>query len=255
MRLSYSQKLYYRAIGKLLIPPAIAFALSFILTWFVIEQMFAFGMPLMIFCFAIGFVFYPLNQRIQKWIDGKIDPIYSKFETPLLEERDAAKLGMEGERVVKEWLANILPKDGWEVLWNLERKNGNYKKFDIDCVVVGPKGVFVFEIKNYSYDYIFTTEDCAVVSGEKIVKSDSLDPRTQVRLSAERIESELKQNGIEVRTKRAVVFARPNSIRYLGKTGVFLVDNMESLKRFILDTPEEPNITEETRKRIVATLS
>ena len=253
MKLSYTKKLYYKSIAKLLIVPAIMLVLAPVFLYEGIESTLALGIPVAaIIGFAIGFVFYPINLRGMKMMDRIVDPVYEKlYEGPLTETRDSAKRGMEGEKIVQGWLNEIIPYEGWYILANIERRNGNGKKFDIDTVVVGSKGVFVFEIKNSSYNYFFTTEDCAVVVGNQIRPFSGTDPRLQVGRNAETLEKLLKENNLpDIRTKRAVIFARPDSFRFLGSPAVYLIDNKETLRKFIMEFPDDPEFNFERCKKI-----
>ncbi len=67
--------------------------------------------------------------------------------------------------------------------------------------------------------------------------------RLCLRLS-DTIEKRLKAEEIgDIRAKRAVIFARSNSMRFLGKPAVFLIDNKESLRKYLLESPEDPRFT------------
>lgn len=257
MKLSYTQKLYYKAIAKLLVVPLILIIPSAWMVWHFGSMILA--SATLFYASALlltGFFTYPMFKKINALIDSKVDPIYSKYiEAPLMEDRDAAKRGIEGEQVVSGWLDEILPKSNWLVIKNQEFKGANGSKFDIDAVVVGPKGVFVFEIKNSSYNYFFTTEDCAVVVGDQIRPYDGTDPRLQVGRNADTIEKILKENQLpEIRTKRAVVFSRPDSFRFLGSPSVYLIDNKETLHKFIMEFPDDAAFNPERCKKIADTL-
>ncbi len=259
-KFSYSEKLYYKAIAKLLIVPAIMLLLGVGFFVFGIENAIALGVPLAgMIGFVLGFVFYPVNLRAQRLMDKLVDPIYEKYyEGALTEERDAAKRGMDGERIVFGWLDEILTDKAWKLLKNPQFTSSSGGNFDIDAVVVGPRGIFVLEIKNSSYDFLFTANGCAVLAGEQYRLYAGTDPRIQVGQNAETIEQKLKTGGLgDIRVKRAVVFARTNSMRYLGKPTVYLIDNKDSLRKYLLDSPEDPRFTpdfcEKARRAISST--
>ncbi len=242
MKLSYSKKLYYKAIAKLLVVPLALMIPSLLVLWYVGNMILAsatllYGSSLIL----IGYFTYPMFKKFGALLDTKIDPLYNKYiETPLKEDRDAAKRGIEGERIVSEWLEEIVPKSNWFIAYNQEFKGSNGSKFDIDAIIVGPRGVFVLEIKNLSYDFLFTTEDCAVWVGDEYRVYSDIDPRVQVAKNAHVVEKMLKAGGLgNIRVNRAVVSARHNSIRFFGKPLVFLTDKKESLRKYLLESFEE----------------
>lgn len=95
-----------------------------------------------------GFIFYPVLIGIKD--------VGSKVADKLLDDSDAARLGFEGESTVAVWLQELLPQDRYRVLPNVVLPN---HKFDIDFVVVGPKGVIVLEVKNFTEQVKFFNEN------------------------------------------------------------------------------------------------
>ncbi|HBC70755.1 TPA: hypothetical protein DCZ46_02230 [Candidatus Campbellbacteria bacterium] len=251
-KLSYSKKLYYKAGVKLLIFPILAMILGISFFVYGIDNAIALGVPLAgLVGFGLGFILFPLSERVQTIFDKKIDHIYSKYADPIIDDRDAAKRGIDGESIVFGWLNEILTDKSWSIYKNVEFTAGDKNKFDIDAIVVGPKGIFVFEIKNLSYDFFFTSHDCDVVVGEQIRPCSQKDPRIQIAQNAEILEKKLKASGFNgVKTKRAVVFARPESIRFLGSTTVFLIDNKETLKRYMLEQYDDLRFTPEFCEKV-----
>lgn len=259
MKLSYAQKLYYKSIGKLLIFPILAMLCGVLLLIFSARELVNLVSGTALVTFGLGFMSFPLFFGAQKFLDKHVEPkldhMYDKFSESIEKDRDSAKLGMDGEKIVGGWLSEIIPREGWNILPNIKRKNSNGQKYDIDTVVVGPKGVFVFEIKNSSYNYFFTTEDCAVVVGNQIRPFSGTDPRLQVGRNAETLEKLLKENNLpDIRTKRAVIFARSDSFRFLGSPAVYLIDNKETLRKFIMEFPDDPEFNFERCKKIADSL-
>lgn len=256
MKFSYPKKLYYKARAKLLVFPILAMILGISFFVYGIDNAIALGVPLAgMVGFGLGFILFPLSERVQTIFDKKIDLVYSKYEDPILNDMDAAKRGMDGENIVFGWLNEILPDKSWSIYKNVEFTAGDKIKFDIDSIVVGPKGIFVFEVKNLSYDFFFTSHDCAVVVGEQIRPCSQKDPRIQVAQNAEIVEKKLKTSGLNgIKAKRAVVFARPESIRFLGSTTVFLIDNKETLKKYILEQHEDSRFTPEFCEKVKAAI-
>lgn len=93
--------------------------------------------------------------------------------------------GMTGERYVRDEIEPII-KDGYHLLCSFPGE-----KFDIDCVVVGPTGVYAIEVKNPSK---FASDDWVVFEGgmlrlkskaaHKTVTLNGQDPIKQARAHA-----------------------------------------------------------------------
>ncbi len=247
-KLSYSQRLYYESKTKLIVIPSLVIALGMIVLYFSAPLLFkSTTILLSVVSFYFGYFVYPYVSKKIQALDKKFDTLYEKhIEDPLFKDLDSAKMGTDGEKIVFEWLDQILHDGRWCVFKNQEFIGMNGNKFDVDAVAIGPMGIFVFEIKNSSYDFLFTTEDCRVLVGEQYLRYAGRDPRIQVGQNSETIEKHLKIAGLNnIRVKRAVVFARSNSMRFLGKPTVFLIDNKDSLRRYLLESPEDARFTSE----------
>lgn len=59
------------------------------------------------------------------------------------------RCGISGERILRNQLRSLNLSDEYTAHYNLTT-NGNGKAFDIDCILVGPLGLYVFEVKNHS---------------------------------------------------------------------------------------------------------
>lgn len=241
MKLSYTQKLYYKLSVKLLVIPLVLLLLGIVLLLWLVMSFIDSPQKLIITSFLFGFLTFPLNTWVQKILAKHLDPIIDEYSEPIAKDRDSAKRGSDGEKAVFLWFHEILP-ESFILLPNLTLPG---EKFDIDAVVVGPKGVFIFEIKNYSYKVFFTTEDYSVISGDRILKQLTVDdPREQVTRNARSIENFLEKKGITgIKIHRAVIFVEPNSVAFLGSPALFLINNKETLRRYIMETPDDPLYT------------
>lgn len=59
------------------------------------------------------------------------------------------RCGISGERILRNHLRSLNLSDKYTAYYNLST-NGNGKAFDIDCILVGPLGLYVFEVKHHS---------------------------------------------------------------------------------------------------------
>lgn len=256
MKFSYTQKLYYKAIAKLLIGPAICFLLAFLLLSYATTQFVASTSTILgIIAFYAGYFLRPVLGRNLKVLDDKIDSIYSKHVAdPLLKERDSAKRGMEGEATILTWLREICSPDEWSIISNCVLPG---HKSDIDFILVGKKGIFVLEAKNYSEKLFFKSEEYGVIrNGKEIEHPAYQDPRQQVVWNAYRLEEFLDNEGIPgIKTKKALVFSEPDSFRFEGKPGVYLIDHKDALKKFIDSNPDDSMYTNDLCAQIVKILN
>jgi hypothetical protein len=59
------------------------------------------------------------------------------------------RCGISGERILRNQLRSLNLSDEYTAYYNLSL-NGNGKAFDIDCILVGPVGLYVFEVKHHA---------------------------------------------------------------------------------------------------------
>ena len=131
---------------------------------------FTFTTFVLLFAVLIGFILYPLVMLMRNKLD--------KFEDGILDEANSARLGFEGENTVASWLEEILPKTGYIVLPNVILPK---HRFDIDFVVIGPKGVVVLEVKNRTGKYHFSNDEYFEIKNSKEnILPPSFDPREQI---------------------------------------------------------------------------
>jgi hypothetical protein len=116
---------------------------------------------------------------------------------------DAYRQGQEGEQDVVEVILQTL--DGnWTLFRNLQLPGRN--RADLDTVLVGPSGVWVLEIKNYTGEYRNIGDEWEYRSGERwtlLRKS----PSRQAQKNAARLGEFLKADGIKQWVNAAVVWA------------------------------------------------
>src|ERR1035437_4094597 len=178
----------------------------------------------MLFVLLLGFSFYPVVMSAKRRLD--------KFEDKILDDADSARLGFEGENTVAEWLKQILPKDKYFVLPNFVLPG---HRFDIDFIVIGPKGVIILEVKNYTGQFQFSDDEYfQIKNGQKNVLPPSFDPRDEARRHAYYLRKYFELNGYNnVRILKAVVFVNANRMSIDGNTGVYVAGGFDSLKKFL----------------------
>ncbi len=177
-----------------------------------------------------GFVFYPVFIGIKNR-SGKI-------ADKLLDDAYAARLGFEGERTIADWLKKILPQNSFRVLPNITLPG---HKFDIDFIIIGPKGVIVLEVKNFTEQVKFLNDKYYLFFGGKwLLLSSDQDPRDEADRHSYYLKKYFERNAINnVKISRAVVFLKDTDALIKGKTGIYIANGFDSLKRFIEGVTED----------------
>lgn len=171
-----------------------------------------------------GFALYPL-------IAGAFKKIKS-VEDGSIKESGAAKLGADGEEAVGEWLREVLPEKSYRILKNFTLPGC---KFDIDFVIVGPKGVIIFEVKNLANQVTFSDDEYfQMVDGKKQVLPFEWDPRTQIKQHAYLLRKHFENCGYyNLIILKAVVFPKDDSVNLAGKPGVYIINGRENLTNYL----------------------
>jgi len=246
-KLSYSRRLYLKAQIKFFL---ILFTLIAILLLDIVYGIgranFTIEVFEMLFIFAIGYMFYPLYQ----FLLGKL----FKTEDKIIKDMDNAELGFKGEETVSGWLKQILSAEEYIILPNVVLPNHRY---DIDFIVIGPKGIIILEVKNFTGKFHFSNDEYfEIKNGKKNALPPFFDPREQVKKQTFDLREyfELKGHG-NARILKALVFVNKDSITIDGNTGIYVVNSLDSLKNFFDNITLDINYTPEYCEKIRQILS
>lgn len=137
------------------------------------------------------------------------------------------KAGLVGESRLRQRLREVLSED-YTVFYNYVTPYG-----DIDALVVGPSGVFVIEAKNHN-GYVEVEENqwrrIKVGRGGTAYKADIGNPEYQAKKNALYIRDFLKQKGINVWVRYAVVMTNPEvKLKVRNNPNVFHIDELDKL--------------------------
>lgn len=175
---------------------------------------------------------------------------FNKSITKLQKEGESRIKGIDGEKAVFEELKRILDKDKYYIKPNFVIPG---KSFDLDVIVIGPKGLIVFEIKNCSGQTVFQEDNVSKFYNKGSIKtqytlSNVEDPRIQLKISVEKLINYLKQKGFDnIMPRKAVVFARENSFQITEntKTGIFIIDGINNIEKYLDNLSYNPIFTPE----------
>jgi hypothetical protein len=163
---------------------------------------------------------------------------------------DNYRAGQEGENRVVETILQTL--DGsWSLFSNIQLPGRN--KADLDAVLVGPSGVWVLEIKNFSGEYRNIGEGWEY-RAKKRWNVYKKSPSRQACKNAARLGEFLKADGIRQWVDPAIVWANQESALRVENPSV-AVWPLERLPDELGNLWQEEKVPAETRARIADKLA
>lgn len=183
-----------------------------------------------------------LLGRLDVWLDKRIFSIKNAFK------------GNWGEKKTFERLSEMLG-DRYKIYRNFHIPG---KKFDIDAMIVGPKGIITFEIKNLGTEkdvFRFEGSDmykvtrysngnecvCRMANGYK-----SGNPIGETKRHNQALEEWLMKNGYgDIRVKGAILMASDAKIESLKSPAVYVIKGFDDIKRYIAGAFEDQRFNEE----------
>ncbi len=237
---SYSEKKYYFSVIKYWSFGLLIFIISSILLWYGIKnsRWDVQAISALIF-FLMGFGSYPLYKKIMNYL--------YKVDDKMIREIDKAKKGKDGEDLVFNELNKILDNNEYKIIKNYKLPD---KNFDIDFIVIGPKGIILLEVKNYSNDFVFTKDKCFVSTNHqedlKLLPREK-DPRFKLQEHANLFTKYLENlRYFSIKPKLGIVFIKENSINIkYTDMGIYLINGLKSLTKFLADCYSDNRFSKE----------
>jgi hypothetical protein len=188
-------------------------------------------------CIGVGAAAEHLYAKFSKRLNLYLDQKFLQNNT--------AEKGIEGEDLVETELKRILD-EGYRIYKNFKIPG---REFDIDFVIVGPRGIILLEVKNYSEKIIFSDMGATIIrrigyKTDNIRLFDKNDPRRQVIYHSVILNQYLRDLGFgktAVREKALVFVADMTIIE--GEAGVDIVSGINNLRGFIEAIPEDKAFT------------
>jgi len=246
---SYSEKKYYFGIVKSWLFGLFILMTCAILIWYGFNNSrWDVQVIVTIIIFMLGFGSYLLYKKIFYFID--------KVDNKIIREIDIAKKGKQGEDLVFDELNKILDNKEYFIIKNYRLPG---RQFDIDFIVVGPKGIILLEVKNLSNDFVFTKDKYFVFTRNyadlKLLPQDK-DPRFKMQEHADLFTKYLDKIGyFSLKPKMGIIFIKENSI-YINDSGIgiYLINGLKSLDKFLdevyLDNRFTPEFCAEVYKKL-----
>lgn len=224
------KKKYFRLIFIILFFALVA------LVWGISDLLIAQKLIASIISFIV--LFYPII-KLEAWISKRyIDQKLDSYS----EEGRKARRGFEGEDEVYGFLKKLFDRKNCTIFRNLEFPNHH---FDIDFVIVGPKGIIVLEVKNYSNKVAFSENTYKYIKGQKSYGLPlEKDPRIEVSRRADILVNYLASHNIGgAKISKAIVFPREDSAFYGKNVRIFIANGFEALKKYVDNLNTDPICT------------
>ena len=123
-------------------------------------------------------------------------------------EEGSLTTGIKGENILEKTLSESL-SDEYTAFFNIPIESGG----DIDCLVIGPTGIYLFEAKNHK-GYILCIDDSwsqvKVGKNGKVYDGEYIkDPSSQLRKGIFEVKRVLSRHGINMWIEGVIVFTNP----------------------------------------------
>jgi len=182
-----------------------------------------------------------------KWMTGRINSFFFKTDQKI----GISSKGHEGEEIVSLEMKNILDEK-YTVYQNFKIPG---RKFDIDFLIVGPKGVIAMEVKNYSDRLLFFEDKIIKVRGEGYTRTvtelyGNYDPRNKLKNHCFSLNNYLQTMGLnEIKVRKVLVFINDNN-KIEENPGIFIVQGVNKLKSYFASLYTDEKFTTEFCEKI-----
>lgn len=197
-----------------------------------------------IISFAIGFLYALVLSTIFNRLDNVFDGLLEKFRR--------AKKGAKGENLVFSELEKILDKSKYKVYPNFKIPG---EKFDIDAIIVGPKGILMIEVKNLSGNFHFIDGNVYKQNTYKrkcLCKlNDWENPIIETLRHKEVLRKFLEKNSLGNIVPRSAIVMVGAKIDGISDPGVYVIIGVNKLLEYIKGLYDDPRFTKEFCAKII----
>lgn len=181
---------------------------------------------------------------ICKWLFGKLDSYIDRIDINL----GKAMAGDKGEVMVFEELKKVLD-DSYTVYPNYIIPG---HKFDLDFLIVGPKGLIVVEVKNFSNTTFFSEDEAMIIKQfDSAYKQEttklvgSADPRNKIEAHCKILNNYLSYLEFDnINVKKVLVFAKDH-VTIEGKSNIYIVKKIYELGKYFESLYPDDRFTSE----------
>jgi len=145
--------------------------------------------------------------------------------------------GLEGEKILQKTLRKSL-SNKYIAFYGVPVKNSG----DIDCLLIGPTGIFLIEVKHHRGKISYTNEGWIQTKrGRKgsMYRGSLKQPGTQLLVNMHKLKEFLYANGIDIWIQPVLVYTNPDSVINIEKDpSPVRVCKIEQLKDIINSSKE-----------------
>lgn len=148
-----------------------------------------------------------------------------------------SKRGIEGEELAKEEIPKTIGTDH-QAFFNKQLPTGG----DIDCLIVGSKGIILVEVKNYSKKVYLPF----------VWAPGFYDPRQEARKHARKLRRYLISQGLshDIRIHKAVLYINKN-VSFSGKQDVFNILGIDQFQAYFSSRSVDTGLQQSDITRLV----
>ena len=199
---------------------------------------------LVISAFILGIIYTKLLESFLKWQD--------RFQDKTMKQINHSYLGYVGEKFLLDWINELLD-ERYKRFPNFKIPGTN---FDIDLVVVGPKGLFLFEVKNSANPIaFFDTEAFIMDDNYNPISPLPFNPLEEVKRHTNALTNYLELNNYKEIWIHPCLVMVGGKIKIVGKPKIFIAANQKNLNKYINDLPKDSKYTDEFCNEVSKLLS
>lgn len=196
---------------------------------------FVLSIPVLI---LVVWAFYKIAGWIEKKMDAKMD-IY-------VHDWKVAEKGDRGEELAYKELHKLLNSNEYQIYRNLTFPGVTS---DFDIVVVGSKGIILFEVKNYEKSKdVYEVESSYYKSTENKLVKKRKDLREIVSWRAGKLEKYLAEKGVDnIKVRKVILYVKSDSVEIkeygVNKNHVYIVQGLSRLQYYLANARADNHFT------------
>ena len=186
------------------------------------------------------------------WIFRILNKFFDKKDNNI----SKAKFGDDGEQKVLNKLEKCLDSS-YYVYPNFKIPS---RKFDIDFLIIGKKGIIVMEVKNSSSLFSFTEKEALRIKGTGYTQEitrliGNADPRIKLKNHCKSLDYYLYSIGVKnIKVRKVLVFVN-SLIKIEGKPGIYIVKKLDELDNYFESLNVDENFSPENCARIIKNIN
>jgi hypothetical protein len=166
-----------------------------------------------------------------------------------MKKRSICKTGLDGEEALRTYLKNTLP-DEYTLFYNVPVEHG-----DIDCLLMGPGGLYAIEVKNHKGVITYTNNSWRQLKRSRhgnVYMGKLNNPSMQLIQNIKWLKGYLGRYDIKPWIKGLIVFTNPGVILSIDNLPIVKAVKLEDLGKTITDDNIlSPSLQQKTETHIL----